>query len=1280
MTKGGHKIIKISLITLAILVVGGFFINWYMTYRLQDKLNKELSKVVYNATDGFYRFSFDHLSIGLFSGELSIEGLKLTPDSATFHQWQKGDSLPNIYYDVHIGKIHFKGINLTWQKDYKKLKFSLFEVDSPNIEIFEPTFSTDTLKEDQANHELKTLYQTVSPYINQLTVNRISLNNANISYKVLDQDSPVVYALQEASFHAYNFQLDENSSESGKLLYSDNFEFSASKPQSLLCSDQVILTTNNIQLSTIDSIIKIESVSIHPQDEFWEKRTTNQGDYLKANIQSVAVKGIGFKREAGLNFLNARTFDISSTDIQYYSVKTDSAATTQKKDSMDQTWSLYSILSPILHTIAIDKVGIEKTRFSYAITQNGYTDTYSLEQFDFHANKFLVDPLSEKEKKFWYVDNFEITSTNINGLQNSNNSDINIGHLYLNTMDHDFSLSDIRIKPLSTNTKKDYLLGSIKLISVDGLDYSTGVSAEQIRIDSANIEYFKIADKKQDTSVEKDLASTEDFLDNFKPYSDFLSVKKINLKDANIIYHDRNNNDTYRVKNLNFYASEFLINEITRNSSPYLFTFNDIGLSFSNFDNLLFGKNYRLQKKKANISTLLGRMTLADLKLTPQKEAWTKSSDSYIDFSSPFINISGFNNDAYIKHKNVIFKSLSIESPQIRITRERESERNKENPSNKDILSLIKGISINSVNITNTEASYLDRETNTNLQTKLDTLSLKVINWNINRRFQIGEFILRSPQIAYIGTTSSENNNQAKKVGLSLFGDNVSIGKFIISNTHLEMKQAGENVGFRVQDFDLSGLKWRILDGKSVLDLTAINIKEPHLDIDKTNIPGDSVKKGSDSPKDFYEIIKPYINKADIKDFNITNANINYTRNGKKVSQTVNKTNLDIDGLTLNTDERKFDIADIRFSTKDLYFPIMDGFYTLGIGSIDINKKEQKAEISDITMKSSYPKFEFAYKHPKHKDWFDVTVGDIALSGLDYPAYFSDNKLKAKDLTVKDVVLQNFKNQQIEIQHNIMPLIYEKIQELPVKLDIDTTNVYNFSVLYEELPKKGVIAGKIYFDSMNGKLTGLTNIVSHPDQFIQLDVNGKFMNGDFTARWDIPVNPDYDCFVLEANMKQFDLKNLNDIFLPLAKAELKSGMLQSFDFRTEASSMGAMADMKFLYNDLNVQVMKDIENEEPNKFLSRLANMMIRSNNPNNRRSKPREAHITIERDPYHSTFNYFWQILQPAVVESVGVSQRKQNFARKVSGFFSKVKNFFSGKKNDEKSDEKTEAKQSAE
>lgn len=1271
MANRGHKIIKTLLITLAVIVVGGLLVNWYMTYRLQSKLNKELSRVIYNATDGFYRFSFDKLSVGLFSGELTMEGVKLIPDSTTFLKWQTGDSLPDLYYDIHIGKIYFKGINLTWHKDYRELNFSLFEVSSPNVKIFEPVLSKDTLRKATSSHELDTLYNIIAPYVNLLTVNRIKLKNANVSYKLLDPQSPIIYALQGAELQTYNFRLDKNSFESGKLLYSDNFEFSATKPQVLLYSDQIILKTNNIQLSTIDSVIKIEGVDIYPKNELWEQRKTRQGGYLRANVKSVQVKGIDFTHKDGLNYLSARAFDISSTNIDYHSVKADTVTPVSKKDSISKPWSLYGILSPILQSISIDKIGIEKTKFSYSLTQNGYTDIYSLEQFDFHANKFLVDSLSEKKKKFWYVDNFAITSTNINGLQNSNNLDVNIDDFYLSTIDHNFSLSGITIRPLSTNTKKDYLLGDIKRIRVEGLDYNSGVSAEQIEIDSANVQYFKVASKQKAEPTGAGIASTESFLDVFTPYSEFLSVKGIKLKDANITYH--NQGDTYDIRNLNFYASDFLINKQTRNSSPYLFTYNDIGISFRDFDNLVFNKSYRLQIKKADVSTLTGRVTLAGLKFIPQKEEWSNIPNTYVGFSSPFINISGFNKEFFVKNKAVKLRSLAVESPKIEITKVRDAKQTKEGVVyNKDVLSQIGRVIVDDINFSNIDLGYTDLERKSNLLGRLDTLTLKTVDWSISQKFHIGELTLRSPIVKY-EDKSSNDKKQSDKFNPSLFGNNVAVGKFVVSNASVNVKQPDGSMYLKFKDVDFSGLEWKVQNEKSSLSLAAINLNEPYLDVNvnKVNANGGSVEKTSDVSKNVYEFVGSYVNKADIKSFNLVNANVNYTHGAKKANQAVNKTNLYVNGLTFIADQQKLDVADIRFSTKDLYFPVMDGFYTLGIGSVYIDKKRETAEISNITLKSLYPKLEFAYKQPQHKDWFDVTVGDISFSGLDYPVYFSDNKLKARNLDVENVVLRNFKNQQIEIEHNVMPLIYEKLHTLPVKLDIDTANVSNFSVLYEELPKKGSIPGKIYFENMNGRLLALTNIASSHNQFIRSDVDGKFMGGYFTARWDIPVSPDYDCFVLEANMGNYDLKNLNDIFLPLARAELTSGMLQKFHFRTEASSLGATANMRLLYNDLKIQVLKDGEGEQPNKFLSQLANMVIRTNNPNNERSKPREANIVIERDPYHSTFNYFWQILQPAVTESVGVSQKKQNFAKKAASFLSKIKNFFSGKKKTEEAED---------
>ncbi|MDH6307216.1 hypothetical protein M2451_002450 [Dysgonomonas sp. PFB1-18] len=1271
----GLRIPKILLLILTLLIVGGFAVNWYMTYRLQSKLNERLSEEVLKATNGFYRCSFDKLSVGFFSGELSIQGVELKPDSVALVQWKSGDSLPEVYYNIHIGEIHFRGINLTWQKDYTNLHFSLFELKSPDIKVVQPVLSYVQKKEEYPGKDLRTLYEVVSPYIDELTVNRIKLSNANVHYVVEDSVSPVIYGLKGANFRAFNFRLNKDSYNSGKLLYCDHFEFEADQPQQLLYSDQLILETQNIRLSTIKSLMSIEGVHIAPEESFWNNRMHTPGGYIKAEIESVALKGVSFKRENAENYLHATSFDIASTDIQYYSVRGETPQKVEKDklqitDTIsDQTWSLYSILSPILHSISIDKIGIEKTKFNYTLTQKGYTDIYTLYHFDFHANNFLVDSLSEQQKKFWYVDNFTLTGDNINGLMESNNSNISANSLYLSTIDSSFQISDITVKPLSLSSSKDYMSGGIKQIGIEGLDYDKGVSASQLRIDSFNIDYYKVTQNVPKQPKSKGSEKPEDILDMFTPYADYLSVRNINLKDANITFHDKTMKETYRLQHLNFYATEFLIDEQTRRASRYLFTCNDIGLSIKDFDNLLPGGYYRLQVKDADISTLTGKLKLEDVRLVPQTATWTDVPDTYYDFKTSLIDIRGFNNEAYANNEAIQVKSFKMASPDIRIVKTGASTEQKDTTS-KGLLSKISRLFADTINIMGAKVTLLDKVKSDSIKADLYALNLRSLDWVPHKGLDVKALILQSPVISNISHEAKEAEQADKNQSLDMLGKHVNIETFVITKPQFSHQQSDLKLLFKTESFNFSGLHLTKQD-KSVLALTSVSLVKPYLDIDENYRARVDTTSDKSSNSNLYAMLRPYVNEASIKDINISDANINYNHAlDKRVvkHRTINKTNLNIGNLTLNTDLGELDMDDFRFNTTDLRFPIMDGFYTLAFGRIELDKKQGKAQISGMHMIPAYPKMEFSYNHPLHKDWFDVSVGNISLSGVDYPLFFKSNILKASSLDVSKGMLLNLKNKQIYTPPKMQPMIYTKIQELPFGLDIAKANISDFSVVYEELPKGGTETGKILFSNMNGSFSKLTNIASYPEEYMQLDIDGRFMdNGHFTAQWDIPVSADYDCFVLDARLKDFDLRELNQIFLPLAKAEITKGFINDFRFRTEATSMDAHADMLLLYNDLKLSILKDTETEEPNKFLTSMANMIVRSNNPNKPKSKPREANIYIERDPYHSSFNYFWQIIQPAVVESVGVSQGKQNRLKKVAGFFTKVKNFFSGKKDKE-------------
>lgn len=356
------KVIGYMLGVALLLTAGFFLLNLHLTKRLERYLRKELIHRAAEATDGFYTLSFDNLSISFFKGELKLEGVKLFPEPAVFRNWERKDSLPSVYVMAQVGVIDFKGVNLTWRWSYKQLHFDSFEIRQPDIQVFSPYYSTRTGVKVKQEPKAKTLYEVISPYINELTVRRLDLENASVSYSVQNPALPIIYALTNVSFHAYGFRLDENSSESGKLLYCDNFDFITNQPQTLLTNNDFRLQTERILLSTEDSIISISDIRLTPQGELWEKSRRRPDSYLDALIRAVEVRGIQFRRENALNYLTARSFDITSSDIQAFNLAGESRPV--QTDSLVNSLSLYDVISPVLHSVSIGTIGIEKAKLN----------------------------------------------------------------------------------------------------------------------------------------------------------------------------------------------------------------------------------------------------------------------------------------------------------------------------------------------------------------------------------------------------------------------------------------------------------------------------------------------------------------------------------------------------------------------------------------------------------------------------------------------------------------------------------------------------------------------------------------------------------------------------------------------------------------------------------------------------------------------------------------------------------------------------------------------------
>lgn len=1095
------RYLSLSVLSLAIIFA---VLNFFLTGHLERYLEKELIERTSQATDGFYRLSFDKLSIRFLNGELKLEGVVLRPDSVVFRQWAAIDSLPQVYVCMRIGLIDFKGVNLTWRWNYRRLHFNSFEIKSPEIDMFK-ALPTGRITEETRNADTKTLYELISPYMNVLSVKTLNLENARISYHVEGPVSPLLYRLENVNFHAYDFRLDSMSYRRGNLLYCQNFDFVINQPQTLLVSNEFYLKTDSIRLSTKDSLISIRNIKLEPQTLLWEKTNQKPSSYLLGQIKAVDVRGIRFERRETLNYLTARAFDIVSSRISLYDLTKekgipDTSAVSVRQgladaDSLVQALALYDVISPVLQSVAIDEINIEQTGLMYSKSIREQTDVYSLPEVDLHAREFLIDSLVEPGQELRYFRSIGLEARDIQGVVTSRNHRLDVKHLSMNTADGSLRLDSLRLKPLSVRSRNDYMSGSIDAIRMDGLAYDQGISADVLMIRSPRLDYYNVSNVSSSTGVRGTVSmnSHVDVENLLNPFLRYLSIRKISIQNADASFTDLSGPDTvtYRLNDFSFFADNFLVNERTNRMNRLPFSYENAGFRFRDFKNDLPGGEYHLSIKRGNLSTVTGRLSLEQVALT--------SSKKRLSFTSPILTLTRIRVPQNKFEKQLFAGDLLVENP----------------------------------------VFDWEREDSTHLSSSMDSLTLGGLSYNDSHQLLFKRLQVYRGQLAY---------------------------------------------------------SWR-------LDTSGLRM----------------------------------IGQSDI--------------------------HLAVCDAWMNLKSKDFQFGDIQLRTRDIQIPLDNGFYLLKIGNLDLVKSELR--LDDVRLVSPFSKMEFAYKQPEHQDWFDVKVGRVMLTDIDWQRYWDDKRVHIGGLWINDVLLQNLKNRKIPVRPHLVPMIYEGLQKAPFRFSVDTAAVSDVSVVYEELALKGGKPGKLFFTDMNGHFAGLTNIVSSTDQYITLRANGKLMgSGPFKAVWKLPVDPRHDRFLLEGWLDSLDLLALNEIVTPLAPTEIRSGRTHDVSFFMDASSVSGRIQLNFPYKDLKVAVLKEKNGEMIRKgFLSHLANMILRKDNPSHPEkagSKLRQVDITVVRDPYHSTFNYLWQMLRPALVESVGISKKEQDTARKAAGFFAKVKHFF--------------------
>lgn len=408
--------------------------------------------------------------------------------------------------------------------------------------------------------------------------------------------------------------------------------------------------------------------------------------------------------------------------------------------------------------------------------------------------------------------------------------------------------------------------------------------------------------------------------------------------------------------------------------------------------------------------------------------------------------------------------------------------------------------------------------------------------------------------------------------------------------------------------------------------------------------------KDTTAPKNAYQNISSKIKSLYLGTLLLNNTNLKYTL-VKKDSGLV-MTHLEdlriqvkdflIDSMALQDPSRFLYARNYEFGLKEYRYRTPDSLYWMHVKAVEYSAEEQTLRIGQFAVEPRYPRAEFDRRSKTQRDRFDVKLNDIELARLEPRMLLENQIIWASKLTINNGALDIYHNRKLpEPPGNKLGQFPNQLfKKLVVPIYIDSLVGKKTDLIYTEINPKSDEAGRLSIKQVHGLFRNVTNIDSMiaKNSHITADLNAILMNsGKLKAHFDFSMKDTTGAFGVSGQVKSMDGKDLNPVLKPLGMVEVKSCKIEDLSFSMTGNERRATGQVKFIYSDLKVNILKKEEGTHEFKkkgLMSFFANVLIiKDSNPAG--GETRLAHPHYERDIKKSFFNLVWKTLFTGIKET---------------------------------------------
>ncbi|RXM62670.1 hypothetical protein [Chryseobacterium sp. CH1] len=388
-----------------------------------------------------------------------------------------------------------------------------------------------------------------------------------------------------------------------------------------------------------------------------------------------------------------------------------------------------------------------------------------------------------------------------------------------------------------------------------------------------------------------------------------------------------------------------------------------------------------------------------------------------------------------------------------------------------------------------------------------------------------------------------------------------------------------------------------------------------------------------------------------IRKVSLKNSNITYDKGKEPLA--FHDLNATVNGIEIgpkaNDQGLSFTIKDYFLTTRN--FAYKTQFYNISLGLLKLNKN--RVQINNFAMKPLVSRSQFIKMIPVERDLYDLKANQMTAEG-DWDV-FSDHKfINASHVVIQSADANIFRSKIPKDDPKIKALYSKMLRSIKIPMNINTLDLKNSVLVYEEDTPESMGPGKLIFSNFNMNVKNLNSAKAKGKATkVDININCSFMNlSPLSVNWGFDVADQHDTFTISGKTSNLPANGINPFIRPYLHVTATSGTIQEMLFNFKGNPVGLHGTFNLKHKDLKIAVLNK-NNHEKKGFLTAVANVFLKSNSGNYPESVTVE---NVERDPTKSFFNLFWKGIEQGLKKTL-IGKNVEKTEQKVKNAVSSVK-----------------------